>query len=41
MIYLRCWNLDFSERVGEEATLSLSQEDLQFLTKLKDGIKHK
>lgn len=30
---------DFSERVGEEATVS--QEDLHFLTKLKDGIKHK
>ncbi|TWW62878.1 hypothetical protein D4764_04G0015250 [Takifugu flavidus] len=30
---------DFSERVGEEAVFS--QEDLQFLNKLKDGIKHK
>ena len=30
---------DFSERVGEEATVS--QEDLPFLTKLKDGITHK
>lgn len=30
---------DFSERVGEEA--SVSQEDLHFLTKLKDGITHK
>ena len=29
---------DFNERVGEEATVS--QEDLHFLTKLKDGIKH-
>lgn len=30
---------DFSERVGEEATVS--QEDLRFLTKLKEGIRHK
>ncbi|KAF7654341.1 hypothetical protein LDENG_00070950 [Lucifuga dentata] len=30
---------DFSEGVGEEA--SVSQEDLHFLSKLKDGIKHK
>lgn len=30
---------DFSERVGEEGTIS--QEDLNFLTKLKDKVKHK
>lgn len=30
---------DFSERVREEAVIF--QEDLQFLNKLKDGIKHK
>lgn len=36
---LKMLESDFSERVGEETPVS--QEDLHFLTKLKDGIKHK
>lgn len=36
---LKVLESDFSERVGEETPVS--QEDLHFLTKLKEGIKHK
>ncbi|XP_054607429.2 uncharacterized protein [Nothobranchius furzeri] len=36
---LKVLESDFSERLGEEA--NLSQEDLQFLTKMKEEIRHK
>ncbi|KAL3970370.1 KRAB domain-containing zinc finger protein [Sarotherodon galilaeus] len=36
---LKVLESDFSERLGEEA--NLSQEDLRFLTKMKEEIKHK